>query len=207
MIYSFFMRSVLLATVLGLSACSLLPKRQNLVVHYYGLPLSFAAQSSSAPASDTLLMARPFANKAYATQQMAFRRDPAEVSYYTESRWVDEPAQLIADALQTALEKQQLFAAVIPQGTPVTADWRLELELLSFIQDYSLAPPNFTVKLRVRMVDVIHRRIAATRVFTAHEPILVENAEGGVAAAIKASKQLLGEIVQFVAEARQDNRH
>ncbi len=196
-----FLRMAMLLSVLAMTACTILPERQTINIRQYSLPLVSEAVSEPANAdAGVLLISRPRANKAFDTLLMAYRYDLAEVSYYSESRWVDSPAQLISDGLQTQLEKQGLFAATVPQGTPVSADWRLELELLSFVQDYSASDPVFNVELRVRLINVLERNIAATKVFSAVEPMRSSNAEAGVDAAVRANSRLIADVVQFLAK-------
>lgn len=185
-----------------LTGCSLLPERQPLAITYFSLPVTADAPGKQpGHPFGVLLLASPEAARAVATQQMAYRNRPEEIGYYLHSRWVDEPARMIASNLQLQLESLGGFDAVIPQGTPVAANWRLELELLDFIQDFSRSSAQFEARVRVRLIDVLKGDIVASRVVRETQPIEQSNAESGVAAAVVADQRLVRDISAFIMSA------
>lgn len=190
-----------LLLLVTLAGCSVLPERETVVINEYILPVSLPADSGkpSASLSGSLLIARPEAAKVCATPRMGYRQAPEEIRYYARSRWVDEPAHLLVAAFQTALENQGAFDAVVPQGTPVSTDWRLEFELLSFVQDYT--DNSFRISARIRLLNLIERRVVATRLFEIREPVETADVDGGIQAAARASSSLTAQVTTFIARA------
>jgi cholesterol transport system auxiliary component len=82
----------------------------------------------------------------------------------------------------------------------VSADLRLDSELLSFHQDFTRQPSEMHVTLRAQLIDLGTQRVIASRTFDIRETTPSEDTYGGVLAANRAVAQLLEELATFCAD-------
>lgn len=184
--------------LLSFGACSVLPKSETVALERFTLDVPGPANAAPARAdAPVLLVARPQARGDLDTPRMAYRRQDYQLDYFARSRWADAPSQLLLPGLVGALEASGRFAAVVRVGSPATPALQLDSELLEFSQDFRAEPSVFRLRLRVQLVDLVTRRVLATRVFEVERPAPEANAYGGAQAANAAWQALLPELVAF----------
>lgn len=189
--------AVLLAAV-WLAGCSVLPKPEPQSFERYVLePRIAPVAARTAGDGPVLLVAVPQARSDLDTPRMAYRRQDFDIRYFARSRWADTPPQLLLTGLATALEQSGRFAAVLRAGSPAAPDLRLDTELLDFSQDFRVRPSEFSLRLRVQLVDLSGRRVVASRTFEARRAAPEESPYGGVQAANAAWQALLPEVVDY----------
>lgn len=189
--------AVLLAAV-WLAGCSVLPKPEPQSFERYVLePRIAPAAARTAGDGPVLLVAVPQARSDLDTPRMAYRRQDFDIRYFARNRWADTPPQLLLTGLATALEQSGRFAAVLRAGSPAAPDLRLDTELLDFSQDFRVRPSEFSLRLRVQLVDLSSRRVVASRTFEARRAAPEESPYGGVQAANAAWQALLPEVVDY----------
>ncbi len=188
--------TVLLAAV-WLAGCSILPKPEPQTFERYVLEPRIVPGAPTAAAGPVLLVAVPQARSDLDTPRMAYRQQDFDIRYFARSRWADSPPQLLLSGLTAALEQSGRFAAVLRAGSPAAPDLRLDTELLDFSQDFRVRPSEFSLRLRVQLVDLADRRVVASRTFEARRAAPEESPYGGVQAANAAWQALLPELVDY----------
>ncbi len=194
------MQTGILATGLLLTAgCSTLQPVRNEVVSTYALQAQF--QSRTVPASGTpvLMVTRPRAHPGFETSRMAYVRKAHELEYFSRNQWVDTPEKMLAPLLVQAFEASGAFGAVSQANGAVTAQLRLDSEIVRLQQEFTVAPSRIRFTLRAQLIDVAGRRILATREFDVTENAASDDPYGGVVAANHAVHRALSEVAAFFA--------
>ncbi|EAR23029.1 hypothetical protein NB231_14453 [Nitrococcus mobilis Nb-231] len=141
----------------------------------------------------------------YDTTAMAYRRTPWEIRYYSLSRWVDDPARMLREALTSALNQLGPFRSAFASPAGIAVDYSLRTELLRLEQDFSNAPPSRErLVVRVQLVNLAHDTLLASQVLELNTTAPSEDAYGGVVAANTALQQLAAEVVTFCRKALAD---
>lgn len=204
------LRPVLLATVTLLSGCSVLPPPPQEATHVYQLqlkvPLGNIASTPSEDRQGAIVVEPPQVAAGYDTTAMAYRRTPWEIHYYSLSRWVDDPARMLREALTSALNQFGPFhSAFASSPAGIAVDYSLRTELLRLEQDFSSAPPSRErLVVRVQLVDLVHGTLLASQVLELNTTAPSEDAHGGVVAANTALQQLATEVVSLCRKALAD---
>jgi cholesterol transport system auxiliary component len=137
------------------------------------------------------------ARPGFESADIAYVRQPHEISYFVTSRWAAAPARMLEPVMLQALENSAGFRAVLPAVGSVAADLRLETELVRLQQDFSQHPSRVQVTLRAQLFDLKYRRLLASREFDESESSASDNAYGGVVAANRAIERVLQQLVDF----------
>ena len=128
------------------------------------------------------------------TAAMQYRLSYASSSQrnsYLESRWAAPPAELVL--------------GVLSRGLSGAGTCKLEVELDEFIQDYSSASQSDgVIEARARLRG--GGSLLASRSFNLRVPAPSPNAQGGVAALGRGSRQLATELGGWLGELSQDAR-
>ncbi|MCO6440871.1 MAG: membrane integrity-associated transporter subunit PqiC [Nitrococcus mobilis] len=203
------LRLILLATVTLLSGCSVLPSPPQEAAHLYQLqlnaPLGNVASTPPEERQGVVVVEYPQVAAGYDTTAMAYRRTPWEIRYYSLSRWVDEPARMLREALTSTLNQLGPFRAALDSPAGITVDYSLHTELLRLEQDFSGTPPSRQrLVVRVQLVDLARGALLASQVLELNTTAPSEDAHGGVAAANSALQQLAAEVVNLCRKALAD---
>lgn len=158
------------------------------------------------PGHAVLLVMPPQAEPGYDTAGIAYTQTPLRLEYYTQSRWADTPAHMLAPLLVATLDKTHAFRAVVTLPSSVAADYQLDVVLLQLQQDFLHHPSQVRLALRASLIRTATNRVVASRRFHDVEPTASENAYGGVQAANKALQHLLGQIARFVVRQLRSSR-
>lgn len=167
----------------------------------YLLSASLPLKSGNAKSTHTILVAPMRAHPGFDTPRMAYVREPNQIAYYAYNRWVEAPARMLTPLLTQALEANQSFAAVVQAPGSVHAQLRLDTELVSLTQDFSVKPSRMRLVLRAQLVDTQTQTIRGSRSFEVQAPSDSEDARGGVDAINRALPEMLGRLVEWVAQA------
>jgi len=193
--------TVIVLLILSATACSLLPEPQPAVLDKYLLdytPQPAAPANGSLP---VLVVSTPHAHGAYDTPRMAYMQHQYGLRYYTRSRWADTPARMLAPLLAEALNAGGRFQALYASPGRVSAELRLDTELIRFHQDFTVQPDVMHITVRAQLVDLEHQQVLASRLFDIREPADSADAYGGVQAANRAVQVLLGQLTEFCSDA------
>lgn len=179
-----------------LAGCSVLPEPRPPVIpdHYTfaAAPAGEAAVEERVPL--TLLLPPPRVSGELAGTQMAYRQTPGRLEFFARSRWVDAPQRLLHDLLLERFTREGPYAYVVREATPAAADHRLEVEVLEFIQDFTVTPSRFRVRLRWQLLDLNNRRLRLQELIEAEVPAPSDSPQGGAAAAGAAVNELFERI-------------
>lgn len=182
--------------VLLLGGCSPLQPVKSASLRSYALEAQFAA-AATASGNLTLLVNTPGARSGFDSARMIYLKKPHEIDYFSENQWVDNPARMLAPLLVQALESTAQYRAVVTSRSAVTADLRLDTELVRLQQEFLALPSQVRLTLRVQLIDMRSKAVLATREFDVTEPAPSDDPYGGVLAANRAVKTALQQIADF----------
>jgi len=193
------LRKLTLCVLLALTipACTLLPKPQPAVLDKYLLEYSPSVVAPAGENAPVLVVSTPQSHGAYDTPRIAYMQQQYGLRYYTQSRWADTPARMLAPMMAEAINASGRFQALYASPGRVSAELRLDSELIRFHQDFTVQPSVVHITVRAQLVDLARQRVLASRLFDLREPAGTEDAYGGVQAANRALQQLLQGLVQF----------
>lgn len=182
--------------VLLLTGCSVLPEPRPPVSydHYTLAPAPADEAAAQARVPLTLLLPPPRIRGELAGTQMAYRQTPGRLEFFARSRWAEAPQRLLHDLLLERFTREGPYAYVVREATPAAADHRLEIEVLDFIQDFTVTPSRFRVRLRWQLLDLDNRRVRLQELIEAEVPAPTDSPQGGAAAAAAAVNELFERI-------------
>ncbi len=142
----------------------------------------------------------PRARAGFDTVQMAYVRRPHELEYFVKSRWADTPSRMLAQAIAQAIAQSGAVRAVGQAPGAVSAELRLDVELLRLLQDFTTRPSRVRLALQAQLINTGTGRVLVAREFVVSEEAPSDDAYGGVIAANRALERLLGQVTALVAE-------
>lgn len=182
--------------VLLLAGCSVLPEpRPPVAYDHYTLAVAPAGQAAAVERVPlTLLLPPPRIRGELAGTRMAYRQAPGRLEFFARSRWADAPQRLLHDLLLERFTREGPYAYVVREATPASADHRLEIEVLEFVQDFTVTPSRFRVRLRWQLLDLGNRRVRLQELIEAEVPAPADSPQGGASAAGTAVNELFERI-------------
>lgn len=198
------MRTGILAVgLMFMAGCNTLQPVKNGELSTYTLQAQFQSGPAVASGAPVLLVTRPRAHPGFESSRMAYVRKSHELEYFSRNQWVDTPAKMLAPILVQALEASGAFASVSQASGGITAQLRLDSEIVRLQQEFTSVPSKVRFTLRAQLIDVAGRRILATREYDISENAASDDPYGGVVAANRAVHRALSEAAGFfAAEAR-----
>ncbi|MBZ0105355.1 MAG: ABC-type transport auxiliary lipoprotein family protein [Sulfuricella denitrificans] len=181
------------------AGCSTLQPVKKEVISTYALQAQFQNVPAAAVGAPVLLVTRPRAHPGFETSRMAYVRKAHELEYFSLNQWVDTPEKMLAPLLVQAFEASGAFSAVSQATGAVTAQLRLDSEIVRLQQEFTAAPSRIHFTMRAQLIDVAGRRIIATREFDVTENANSDDPYGGVVAASHAVHRTLSEVAAFFA--------
>jgi cholesterol transport system auxiliary component len=151
--------------MLAMGGCALLGGSHEPATIY--APQVAPAPDPAWPALDwQLSISRPEASRIVGTTRIAVRPEPGEVQVYKGALWAKAPDEQLQDALLRELEASGKLRAVARQGSGMSADHRLELDLRRFDADYAgNAVPSATIEVGAMLLGGENRDVIASRNF------------------------------------------
>jgi len=140
------------------------------------------------------------AHPGFDTPRMAYRREPNQIAYYANNRWVEAPARMLTPLVTQALEASSAFGAVVQAPGTVHTALRLDTELVNLSQDFSVQPSTMYLILRAQLVDTNTQSILASQLFEARAKAITEDARGGVEAANQLLPDVLTQLSRWAAQ-------
>jgi cholesterol transport system auxiliary component len=185
----------LLAATLLLGGCSILGGSREPVTIYAPEPV--VTPHAAWPRADwQLSIAKPTASRMVGSVRIAVRPVPGELQVYKGAIWAKGPDEQLQDALLRTLEDSGRIHAVARQGSGVSADYRLELDLRRYEADYAGNPvPAATIEVNAKLLHSGDRDVVASRTFLQAVPA----AGTDIALVAQAFGQALGTIAGDIA--------
>ncbi|MDQ3288162.1 MAG: ABC-type transport auxiliary lipoprotein family protein [Pseudomonadota bacterium] len=144
-----------------------------------------------------LSVTTPVASRMLDSTRIAVRPAANEIQVYKGATWAKRPSAMLEDALLRALEDSGRIPAVARQGSGVSADYKLVLDLRRFESDYVQpgAPPLATIEVNAKLLHAKDQQVIATRTFLETRPA----AGTAVPQVVSAFESALGEVSQELA--------
>lgn len=188
-------RAALLAALL-LAGCTGLTAPQGSSPNIYVLDARPDMQPSAIKRDLVLAVSMPQARPGFSSAQIAYLQQAHELNYFASSRWADTPARMLQPLLAQALEQSRGFRAVVQAGA-IPADIRLDIELIRLQHDFTSPASRVQLTLQAQLIDLRSKRVLAVQQFDATENADSPDAYGGVSAANRLVRRVLGQVTEF----------
>ncbi|MDX1696803.1 MAG: ABC-type transport auxiliary lipoprotein family protein [Thiohalobacterales bacterium] len=192
--------AVLLLVLVFTAGCAMLPEPKQAVLNKY--LIEYTAEGTTGGYREgipAVIVSIPRAHGGYDTARIAYKQQQHGLRYFAMSRWADTPARMLAPLMAEALNGSGAFQALYARPGSLSADYRLDSELIRLHQDFTRQPSEVRVTLRARLISLRDNRMLAARTFDVTEAADSEDAYGGVQATNRAVGRLLGELARFCA--------
>jgi cholesterol transport system auxiliary component len=188
-----------------LCGCSMLlpAKSPPPTLFSFDSPQPVALTAPAPPAkigAPTLVVSIPRATAGFDSPQIVYIRQAHTVEYFSQSQWVDVPANMLSPLIVAALERSGQFGAVIQSPTSAVGHLRLDVEIVRLQHEFLQLPSRAHFTLRAHLLDTATRQVLAWREFDAIVPSASEDSYGGVLAANSAIRKVLEELAAFCAQ-------
>ena len=197
---------VLAASLSLLSACSILPKPEQVDVYWLPYGQAPVAASRSAPVSWSLRLDKPMASNALNSQNIAVVPEGNLISNYKGARWSDTAPVLLRNRLLEAFLQDGRIQGLSTDDSNLQADYELGGELLAFQTRYNGKSPQVLVQYNARLVRTSDQRVIASKRFEVRQPLNNPLVPGVVAGFGQASDVLMPQVVQWVLQQGQAQR-
>jgi len=185
---------------LALAACSFGPVKTPSVANYFLQPLDIQMKySHTAKHPKTILVATIQSAPGYQTNAMHYVITPFQLQSFATHAWVSPPAKLWQPILQTALTHAQV-GAIVATPTPVQADYRLDVRLNRFEQNFQKPQSVFVMQASVVLQNIHTGRVAGQRTFNIRIPAQKSTPYAGVLAANKAVSEMDKDIISYLSK-------
>jgi cholesterol transport system auxiliary component len=184
------------ASVLLLSSCSVFKPVKSESTNTYAIEAQFPPVTAGT-GELTLLLSMPTARAGYESARMIYLKKAYEIEHFSQNQWVDSPARMLAPLLVQALERSAKYRAVIPPRSVVSADLRLDTEIVRLQQEFLTKPSQLHLILRAQLIDLRSKAVIATQEFDVIENASSDDPYGGVLATNRAVKLLLQQVADF----------
>ena len=156
--------AIVMASVL-LAGCSIVGGSKEPVTVYAPDP-RVAPDASWPQVTWQLEIARPDAARAINSLRIAVRPTPNELQVYKGASWAKRPSEQIEDMVLRTLEDSQKITAVAPNGSGMTADYTLLMELRRYEADYAgNGVPAATIEINAKLLHARNQTVVASRTF------------------------------------------
>jgi len=193
---------VALSVLAAMSACTLFPAAKATPRSTYllrpDLPPANTGARPCGPTTTVLLVSVPREEPGFDTSRIAYLLRPHALSYYADSRWADTPSRMLVPLLVRSLEETGCFGAVIPLPGASPGDFRLDIEDLAIVQEFTSRPSRVRFSLRALLVDARGQTVVAAQRFETIEAAPADDAYGGVFAANRAAGKAVGSLAEWV---------
>ena len=189
---------ILAASLSLLSACSILPKPEQVDVYWLPYAQAPIAASRSAAVNWSLRLDKPMASAALNSQNIAVVPEGNLISNYKGARWSDPAPVLLRNRLLDAFLQDGRIQGLSTDDTTVQADYELGGELLAFQTHYNGKSPEVLIQYNARLVRSSDQRVIASKRFEARQPLSNPMVPGVVAGFGQASDTLMPQVVQWV---------
>lgn len=197
---------VLAASLSLLSACSILPKPEQVDVYWLPYAQTPIAASRSAPVTWSLRLDKPMASNALNSQNIAVVPQGNLISNYKGARWSDPAPVLLRNRLLDAFLQDGRIQGLSTDDSNLQADYELGGELLAFQTHYNGKNPEVLVQYNARLVRTSDQRVIASRRFETRQPLSNPMVPGVVAGFDQATDALMPQVVQWVMQQGQAQR-
>lgn len=184
-----------LAFLLLLSACSILPKGEELVV--YQLPASSAVPMNGRTVDWALQVNKPLASPLLDSTRIAVLPEGDRISAYQGVRWEDRGTLLLRDRLIDAFRSDGRIGAVSSDDSRLDTDLVLAGDLRAFQGEFRAGRVEVHILLEARLVQSGNRRMLASQRFEVRETASDKAPAQVVAAFGQAADRLAAQVLDW----------
>lgn len=185
--------SGMLAGLLTLSACTLIPESEALKVYQFPRPAQSDTRTAQPP-SVSLRVDTPQAGYAYSGPRLMVQTEADQLLSYKGVRWSDPTPTLLREYLALAFQRQGAMSTVTTDENALYADVHLGSDLRRF-QVVDSNEPHILIELQARLVNPESRRVYVSHDFIVRQPIsstgIQQVTEGYEQASAELATQLL----------------
>ena len=197
--YVVFKVSCFLAAVFSLAACSLSPVPTPEVAQYF-LQVTPAPVHQASKHHRTIFLATIQSAPGYETTAMCYIETPYQLQSFTTHAWISPPAQLWQPLLESALQ-QSGVGMIVHTPIPVETDYRLDVHLNRFEQNFQKPESVFFMQASVLLQNVKTGRVMGEKTFSVSVPAQTNTPYAGVLAANSAVGKIDREIISYLTKA------
>lgn len=159
------------AVVALLSGCALLGGASKEPVTVFAPDPRIQADPSWPTVSWQLALNTPTASRMDDSARITVRPTATEVQVYKGANWAKRPSEMLGDAVLRALEDSGKISAVARQGSGISADYRLVLDIRRFESDYAgQAVPAATIEVNAKLLHGQDPQVVLSRTFLQARP-------------------------------------
>jgi cholesterol transport system auxiliary component len=163
--------SFALPLLFALGGCSILGGKQKEPTTLYAPDPRVQADPAWPSVDWQLTIGRPEAARMTDSLRIAVRPSPEELHVDKGASWTKPPSEMVEDAVLRALEDSGKIPGVARQGSGVTADYKLVMDLRRFESDYAGgATPSATIEVNAKLLHAGERDVVASRTFVQTVP-------------------------------------
>ena len=193
--------AVTMTLVLGLSACSVLPKAAQWSPTNCPTITSPRRRVRRAPFRDPALRVyAPESSRVLDSERLFIAQPDGRLSAWQGVRWADPAPVLLRDRIVEAFMRDGRSTSVITDSTPMSADMELRSTLRAFQLEYRGTEAIAAVRLDVQLVDPAKRTAIASRRFEAIQATGSKREADVVSAFGVATDILAGQIVEWAVQ-------
>ncbi len=192
--------ALLLFVSILISACSIVGGNTRDRATVYDLDPRVAADPAWPRVEWQLSLPRVNASRVGDSLRIAVRPTPNELQIYKGASWARIPADMIEDAILRTLEDSGRIHAVSRQGSGISGEYRLLLELRRFESAYTVPgePPKVVIEINAKLMHIASQRVAASHTFLQQTPASSVVIEDVVEAFDQALRQVTSDVVGWV---------
>ena len=161
--------SGMLAGLLTLSACTLIPESEALKVYQFPQPAQSDTRTAQPP-SVSLRVDTPQAGYAYSGPRLMVQTEADQLLSYKGVRWSDPTPTLLREYLALAFQRQGAMSTVTTDENALYADVHLGSDLRRF-QVVDSNEPHILIELQARLINPESRRVYVSHDFIVRQPI------------------------------------
>lgn len=186
-------------TVFFLSACTILPKPETLIV--YQLPTTSPSSQTDTTTAHalpwSLRIATPYSSQVIDSQRVLVVPQGSQVSAYSGVRWSDPAPILVRNRLASAFRANGRLTSVSIDNSSLDADFGLDGDLVAFQAVYQDGLPVVRIQYDASLTQPGKNRTVATRRFEVAEPVQGKEAPEVIEAFGRAADRLAAALVEW----------
>lgn len=180
-----------------LSACSILPKAEQVQVYALSAPTAqenTRLVGSAAP----LRISRPQSNASIDSARILVIPKAGEVSNYHGARWASPLPSMFHDLLLESFRGDRHFTSVSTDDQYLNAEQELQTTLLAYQTEYQGETPVVTLRVDAQLIDTARQTIISSRRFEVRQPSEDPQTGAVIQTFDSANQQLIGQIKKWV---------
>ena len=160
----------LLCLFLPLAACSIVGGPRESPAIYAPEP-RISTDPAWPQASWGVVIAHPGDARLMDGQRIAVSPVPGELQVYRAALWARSPSEMVDDVVQRTLEDSGRIATVARQGSGISANYRLLLDVRTFKSDYAgSATPSAVIEVNAKLLHQEDQILVGSRTFRQAQP-------------------------------------